>query len=72
MNALTQQEQTNNQSDTHKEDSGTPYDDMRKQHKQEIAVANSLVKEKDNSITSNKLKRSKVENKRFYEKENNL
>lgn len=32
MNALTQQEQSNNQSNTHKEDSGSPYDDMRKQY----------------------------------------
>lgn len=32
MNALTQQEQTNNQPDTHQEDSGTHYDDMRKQY----------------------------------------
>lgn len=47
------------------------YDEIRKQHKEELQVANVLVKEKDKTITSNKIKRSEVKNKRFYEKEIN-
>lgn len=47
------------------------YDEIRKQHKEEFEVANALVKEKDKTITSNKIKRSEVKNKRFYEKEIN-
>ena len=47
------------------------YDEIRKQHKEEYEVANSLVKEKDKTITSNKIKRSEVKNKRFYEKKIN-
>jgi hypothetical protein len=45
------------------------YDEIRKQHKEELEVANALVKEKDKAITANKIKRSEVKNKRFYEKE---
>jgi hypothetical protein len=45
------------------------YDEIRKQHKEELEVANALVKEKDKAITTNKIKRSEVKNKRFYEKE---
>jgi hypothetical protein len=47
------------------------YDEIRKQYKEELEVANALVKEKDKTITSNKIKRSEVKNKRFYEKEIN-
>ena len=45
------------------------YDEIRKQHKEELEVANALVKEKDKAITTNSIKRSEVKNKRFYEKE---
>jgi len=47
------------------------YDEIRKQHKEELEVANALVKENDKTITSNKIKRSEVKNKRFYENEIN-
>lgn len=47
------------------------YDEIRKQHKEELEVANSFVKEKDKTITGNRIKRSEVKNKRFYEKEIN-
>lgn len=45
------------------------YDEIRRLHKEELEVANTLVKEKDNAITANKIKRSEVKNTRFYEKE---
>lgn len=45
------------------------YEEIRKQHKEELEVANALVKEKDKSITANRIKRSEIKNKRFYEKE---
>ena len=45
------------------------YEEIRKQHKEELEVANALVKEKDKAITTNRIKRSEVRNKRFYEKE---
>jgi hypothetical protein len=45
------------------------YEEIRKQHKEELEIANSLVKEKDKVITTNRIKRSEVKNKRFYEKE---
>ncbi|MBK7764030.1 MAG: ATP-binding protein [Bacteroidetes bacterium] len=45
------------------------YDEIRKQHKEELEVANALVKEKDKAITTNKIKRSEVKNTRYYEKE---
>jgi len=45
------------------------YEEIRKQHKEELEVANTLVKEKDKAITTNRIKRSEVKNKRFYEKE---
>lgn len=45
------------------------YDEIRKQHKEELEVAIALVKEKDKAITTNRIKRSEVKNKRFYEKE---
>ena len=45
------------------------YEEIRKQHKEELEVANALVKEKDKAITTNRIKRSEVKNTRFYEKE---
>lgn len=45
------------------------YDEIRKRHKEELEVANSLVKEKDKAITTCRIKRSEVKHKRFYEKE---
>lgn len=45
------------------------YEEIRKQHKEELDVANSLVKEKEKSLTNNRIKRSEIKNKRFYEKE---
>ncbi len=45
------------------------YEEIRKQYKEALELANSLVKEKDKAITTNKIKRSEVKNKRFYEKE---
>ena len=45
------------------------YEEIRKQHKEELEVANALVKEKEKAITTNRIKRSEIKNKRFYEKE---
>jgi len=45
------------------------YEEIRKQHNEELEIANAFVKEKYNAITTNKIKRSEVKNKRFYEKE---
>jgi len=45
------------------------YDEINKQHKEELEIANVLVKETDKSITANRIKRSETKNKRFYEKE---
>lgn len=45
------------------------YEEIRKQHKEELEVANALVKEKDKAITCNRIKHSEIKNKRFYEKE---
>lgn len=45
------------------------YEEIRTQHKQELEVANSLVNEKNKAITENRIKRSEIKNKRFYEKE---
>lgn len=45
------------------------YEEIRKQHKEELDLANSSVKEKETEITNNKIKRAEVKNKRFYEKE---
>lgn len=45
------------------------YDEIRKQHKEELEVANSIVREKDKSITANRIRRADIRNKRFYEKE---
>lgn len=45
------------------------YEEIKTQHKEELEVANALVKEKDKAITANRIKRSEIKNKRFYEKE---
>ena len=45
------------------------YEEIRTQHKEELEVANALAKEKDKAITTNRIRRSEVKNKRFYEKE---
>lgn len=45
------------------------YDEIRIQHNEELGVANSVVKEKDKRITANRIHRSEVKNKRFYERE---
>ena len=45
------------------------YEEIRKQHNEELEVANTFVKEKDKAITTNRIKRSEVKNTRFYEKE---
>ena len=45
------------------------YEEIRKQHKEELDVAHALVNEKEKAITTNRIKRSEVKNKRFYEKE---
>lgn len=45
------------------------YEEIRTQHKQELEVANSLVKEKNKALTENRIRRSEIKNKRFYEKE---
>lgn len=45
------------------------YEDIKTQHKEELEVTNALVKEKDKAITANRIKRSEIKNKRFYEKE---
>lgn len=45
------------------------YDEIRKQHKEELEVANALVKEKEKAITTNRIKRSEIKHKRYYEKE---
>lgn len=45
------------------------YNEIRKQHEEELEVANILVKEKGKSVTANRIKRSEIKYKRFYEKE---
>lgn len=45
------------------------FEEIKQQHQQEIEIANSLVKEKENLITANKIKRSEIKNTRFHEKE---
>jgi len=47
----------------------TLYEEIRKQHKEELEVANALVSEKGKAITNLKIKRSEITNKRFYETE---
>jgi hypothetical protein len=45
------------------------HEEIRTQHKEELEVANAVVKEKDKTITTNRIKRSEIKNKRFYERE---
>src|SRR5690606_22606993 len=45
------------------------YDEIRKQHKEELEVANANVKEKEKTITDNRIKLSETKHKRFYETE---
>ncbi len=45
------------------------FDEIRKQHKEELGTANANVKEKEREITENKIKLSEVKNKRFFETE---
>ena len=45
------------------------YDEIRKQHKEELEIANNLVKEKDGAVTNLRIKKSEVKNKRFYDNE---
>jgi len=45
------------------------YEEIRKQHSEDLESANALVKDKDKSITNNRIQRSEVRNKRFFEKE---
>jgi hypothetical protein len=45
------------------------YDEIRKQHKEELENANNFIKEKDEAVTNLKIKKSEVKNKRFYENE---
>ena len=45
------------------------YDEIRIQHNEELQVANSILNEKDKAITANRINRSEVKNKRFYERE---
>jgi hypothetical protein len=56
-----------------KDDTGKQYEtifeNIRTQYKEELEVAKSIVTEKDRLITDNKINRSEVKNKRFYEKE---
>lgn len=45
------------------------YEDIGKQNKKELDLANGLVKDIDKSITTYRIKHSEVKNKRFYEKQ---
>ena len=45
------------------------YEEIRKQHKEELEVAKNLIEEKKTTITNLKIKKSEVKNKRFYETE---
>jgi hypothetical protein len=45
------------------------YDEIRNQYKQELEVVNTLLKEKIKAITTHRINRSEVKNKRFHEKE---
>lgn len=45
------------------------YEVIKKQHQQETEVASAIVSEKEKEITNNKIKRSEIKNKRFYEQE---
>lgn len=43
------------------------YDEIRKQHKDELETANAKLKEKEKEITNSKIKLSEAKHKRFYE-----
>ena len=45
------------------------YEDIRKQHQEELQVTHSNVKGIEKTITDNRIKRSEVRNRRFYETE---
>jgi len=45
------------------------YDEIRKQHKEQLETANTNVKEKTNAITESRIKLSEAKHKRFYEVE---
>lgn len=45
------------------------YDDIRLQQKEQLETSNSVIKEKENSITDNKIKLSEAKYKRFFETE---
>ncbi|GHT59290.1 ATP-binding protein [Bacteroidia bacterium] len=47
----------------------TIFENIRTQNKAELETAQSLVKEKENAITNQKIKRAETKNKRFYETE---
>jgi len=47
----------------------TIFENIRTQHKVELEMAQSLVKEKENAITNQKIKQAEVRNKKFHEKE---
>lgn len=45
------------------------YDEIQKQHKDELETANTNFREKEKAITGNKIKLSEIKHKRFYETE---
>jgi hypothetical protein len=47
----------------------TIFENIRTQHKSELETAQSLVKEKENAITEQKIKQAEIRNKKFHEKE---
>ncbi|MDR3226797.1 MAG: ATP-binding protein, partial [Prevotellaceae bacterium] len=47
----------------------TIFENIETQHRTELEMAQSLVKEKENAITSQTIRQAETKNKRFYEKE---
>jgi chromosome segregation ATPase len=47
----------------------TIFEEIKKQNNEQLETAQSLVKEKENSITKQKIKHAETKNRRFYEKE---
>ena len=45
------------------------FEEIRKQHKEELEVARALLNEVERAITSKRIRRSEIKNQRFYEKE---
>jgi hypothetical protein len=45
------------------------YDDINQQHKEQLESSNSVIKNKEKSITDNKIKLSEAKHKRFFETE---